>query len=275
MKQILVVLSLLLASHTIFGQDNKSKTYGGSPVVDFVIVEMKLGAVLGGISNGEFVDVKTTMSRQWKSESLALYGLYAGLNEGEMSVTKIEEPDDHCPEYYSVKTENKAVLGVALSSGARWNAMPRLPKKIGVKSRVYKKIVKKFLIGKGIRKPKVKIQEIYRVDLEGDGQSEVIIRATNNKRFGASESVGDYSFVIVRKIVGKTVKNILLTGDFSKKRVEFSAPNRHEVSGILDLDGDGKMEIVVFGEYYEGSWVEAYQIKGAKAHKILQTGCGS
>ena len=33
------------------------------------------------------------------------------------------------------------------------------------------------------------------------------------------------------------------------------------------------MEIVVYGEYYEGSWVEMYEMSG-KPVKALETGCG-
>jgi hypothetical protein len=48
------------------------------------------------------------------------------------------------------------------------------------------------------------------------------------------------------------------------------------MSAIADLNGDGKMELVHHGAYYEGSYTAVYQIVGSKAVevKILGAGCG-
>jgi len=80
--------------------------------------------------------------------------------------------------------------------------------------------------------------------------------------------------VLLRKIVGKTAQNILITGEFITKKVEFGAPNEHRLSAIADLNGDGKMEIVIYGEYYEGHWSEMYELNGNKPTKVLEIGCG-
>ena len=44
---------------------------------------------------------------------------------------------------------------------------------------VYVEAVRDFLKTKGIEEPKVKIDNIIRVDLDGDGEDEVLISATN------------------------------------------------------------------------------------------------
>ncbi|MEZ5344491.1 MAG: hypothetical protein R2681_02950 [Pyrinomonadaceae bacterium] len=73
----------------------------------------------------------------------------------------------------------------------------------------------------------------------------------------------------------QSVENIVLEGEFYPKETEFSAPNKHNITGIIDLDGDGKMEVVIYGAYYEGAWVSTFQIlTGAKPKKVLETGCG-
>ena len=38
--------------------------------------------------------------------------------------------------------------------------------------------------------------------------------------------------------------------------------------------GDGILEIVLSGRYYEGDWVDAYRVEGAKVIKLFSMGCG-
>jgi hypothetical protein len=41
------------------------------------------------------------------------------------------------------------------------------------------------------------------------------------------------------------------------------------------LNGDGKMEIVTFGRYYEGDGTMVYEMRNNKAVKVLEAACGS
>ena len=106
---------------------------------------------------------------------------------------------------------------------------------------------------------------------------EVLISATYYKGgLSSSANVGDYSFVMVRKAVGKIVTNHLLVGDFITKRIDFGAPTENAISAIADLNGDGKMEIVLNGSYYEGDFAGAFEMKAGKPAKIkeFEIGCG-
>lgn len=243
-------------------------------VRNFAVIELKNGAILGGFQNGKFVDPETAAAKLKAGEKVTLYNLDAGKSNETAKIVRIRDNFEICPSYRAAETDKKTDSGIALSSGANYNAVPREPEKLDANGEVYKKVVADFLKTKGIDNPVVKIEQLYRVDLEGDGKDEVVIRATNYKNFGVGAKKGEYSFVLVRKIVGEDVKNILLTGDFSTKDTEFSAPNRHEISAIADLNGDGKMEIVIYGEYFEGSWSKAYEVIGETANEVLETDCG-
>lgn len=52
-------------------------------------------------------------------------------------------------------------------------------------------------------------------------------------------------------------------------------PNTYDLTSILDLNGDGSMEIVVYSYYYEGSFTTVYELKDGKAKTVLDAGCGS
>jgi hypothetical protein len=75
-------------------------------------------------------------------------------------------------------------------------------------------------------------------------------------------------------VVGGKVVTNLIEGDFFPKGLEFGAPGEHRVEAVLDLNGDGVMEIVLFGRYYEGDWIAAYRVEGDKVIKIFTAGCG-
>ncbi len=236
-----------------------------------LIVELKLSGLIGGVQNGKWLTVKQIALKLKATTEFSLIG-WNGIEEGGVTVGKRGEIEDVCQNFYRMKFDLTLDSGVAIGSNAKWNPMPRVPKTID--SAAYKNIIAGVLKTKGLAKTTVKTEQAYSVDLEGDGKDEVILVSTFYKNGLASNAnVGDYSFVLLRKIVGKTVQNIVVTGDFINRNIDFGAPNQYVLSSIADLNGDGKMEIIIYGEYYEGSWAEIYEIKGNKPTKVLETGC--
>jgi FG-GAP repeat protein len=63
------------------------------------------------------------------------------------------------------------------------------------------------------------------------------------------------------------VETQLIEGEFHPKAYpkaaqdegRFDAPNAYKVMATLDLDGDGKMEIVIGSHYYEGEMTTIYR----------------
>lgn len=251
-----------------------SVVVGQSSIVP--IVELHNRGLLGGVQNGRWLAPAKVAPKMNPETEFVLVGRN-GVEEGGVALGKKAEQEDVCQDYTRMELELEQHDGVAIGSNAKWNPIPRMPKPIDVNSSAYKTVVTKFLARKGIARPVVKITEAHRIDLEGDGVEEVVIAATNYKNgLSSSAARGDYSFVIVRKVVGKVVTDYMLEGDFVLRPITFGAPNEHHISAIADLNGDGKMEIVLYGFYYEGDFSSAWEMKNGRPVKIkeFEIGCG-
>ena len=240
------------------------------------IVEMKFGGLLGGVQNGKWLAPDKVRSKIKTETEFFIIGPN-GVEEGGISFGKKGEEEDVCSDFQRMELDLKMDNGVAVGTDAKWNFTPRLPKEVGLNNQTYKTVVANFLRKKGIAKPVVKLAQALRIDLEGDGIDEILIAATYYKDgISFSAAAGDYSFVILRKVVGKKVVDHLLVGDFVTRPIKFGAPTENHISAIADLNGDGKMEIVLYGFYYEGNFASAFEMKAGKPVEIkeFRIACG-
>jgi len=191
--------------------------------------------------------------------------------------------EDVCSDVLTVSVSPKPDKG-AIALAAPWNALPRKPQVIDPTQRVYLDAVRDFLKTKGLEQPKVKIESILRVDLDGDGEDEVLLSATNyfdkENRVPTRSPAGSYSMVLLRRVVAGKVETQLVEGEFHPKAYvrkgdSFDAPNAYRVIATLDLDGDGKMEVVVGSNYYEGEAVTIYRCDPKKIEALLSVSCGA
>lgn len=242
------------------------------------IVDLSGGALLGGSQNGKWVAAKNVAPLMKPKMEFVLAG-WNGVEEGGVSLADFNGEEEICGDYWSFSFELQMKEGVGLGTNAKWNPAPRAATAIPTNNATYRAIVSSFLKTKGLRSPVVNIKQIYKIDLDGDGVDEVLISASRYKDgMYSRQSVGDYSFTMVRTAKGRTVQNSLLEGEFFRARVarDMWPPNVYEITGVADLNGDGKMEITVSSQYYEGASYGVYEIKGGKPVEVqeLSASCG-
>jgi hypothetical protein len=255
-----------------------ARPLAGADAVIQPIVDAQYGYLLGGSKNGRWIGDKETAKAIKGNETYRVYGLSTRLGMTTGSDTRTDEAP--CSETHWVRLQ-KNFNGV-LALGGNWNAAPRRTRVQNVNQRIYRNAVASYLRSHGLRNPKVVIAQLWRVDLEGDGREEVLLCATNYKgqkagpmNISANASAGDYSIVLLRKVTGSRVTTIPLAAEIYPRNKTFVAPNEHRLAGVLDANGDGKMEIVLRSRYYEGDAVTLIEVNGTQTREVLSAGCGA
>jgi hypothetical protein len=258
---------------------------GASSAADLhPIVEVQSGYLFGAISDGKWIKADETAKLMGDETTYRVYGLTQAL--GEAKAGKPKPADVPCEETLAVSLSPQTEKGV-IAIAAPWDALPRKPQVTDPTQKTYVDAVREFLRTKKIDQPKVKIDNIVRVDLDGDGEEEVLISATNY--FSKDDSVpmrssaGGYSMVLLRRVVAGKVETQLIAGEFYPKAYpkaaqeegRFDAPNTYTVIATLDLDGDGKMEVVIHSQYYEGEETTIYRCDPKKSEALLSVSCGA
>ncbi len=242
------------------------------------VIELPWRYVIGAHTDGKWLNSAEAGKKLKKDTPFKLYTLKGA--QGQVVASKASPDEDVCPDVWLAELGNKDFDSESIGIAAPWNAMPRAVKTADTKQEVYVKAVTDILLEQGIKKPVVKITQHLRMDLEGDGEEEVLLAATyypsaeGEGNAPTAAAAGNYSFVALRRMLDGKLVTQILDGEFYPKSMEFNAPNVHRVGGVLDLDGDGKMEIILHSQYYEGGATTAWKVGAKKAVKVMEVGCG-
>lgn len=234
--------------------------------------------LLGGVDEkGKFVDAKTTFAKMNRSGKFSLFDFEKG-RTGEFSIGEFKAGPGACEENYFAESEIGTATNFAVGAGAKWEVLPRKWQAASVTDAGYKKAVADVLRARGLSKSPVKIEKAVRVDLDGDGADEVLLLATHsifNDSIGLPQR-GNYSMLLMRKIVGGRVRNTIVGGHFLTKQADYYGGD-FTLAGIADLNGDGKMELLVEISAYEEGWIKVFELNAGKMTEIkaLSYYCGA
>lgn len=239
------------------------------------IIEVETGFLFGSPQKGKWLSAAETAKSLKGGEKYRLYSAKESM--GMVKGGKPKSESEPCPDVFVVPFKNAgdASLGIA----ADWNALPRTPAFTSTSQPAYLNATREFLQSRGIKNPEVKLTQVIRVDLEGDGTEEVLVSGTNyfskDDSVPSGAPVGGYSFVLLRREVKGAVKTSLVAGEFYPKSKNFNAPASYKVLAMLDCDGDGTLEVIVQAGYYEGGWTTIYRCSPQKIVEVASVACGA
>ncbi|MGD8404103.1 MAG: hypothetical protein PVJ21_10605 [Anaerolineales bacterium] len=237
-----------------------------------VIVRMVPGPffLLGGTQNGEWLSPETVIP-YLAAETYQVFGMNGPGGTVEGAQPAFEE---YCMAY-RIETDSYPPGGRAVGVTGSWNATPRLGQEFPTDNETYVEALRDWLVEQDIPDPVVEISQILRVDLEGDGIDEVFISASHFvDPSGHNVGPGDYSLVLMRKVVGDSVLTIPLVADYYNQEVVNQFPLTYTATLPADLNADGVMEVVVGVERWEGSGVMVFEIDGTTASPVFEALCG-
>jgi hypothetical protein len=184
------------------------------------IVEVRSGYFFGAIADGKWIKADEAAKSIENEVTYRVYGLTESLGEAKGGKAKLE--DVPCEETLFVALSPKLEKGL-IAIAAPWNALPRKPRVADTTQQIYIDAVSDFLKTKEIEQPKVKIDSILRIDLDGDGEEEVLISATNYFRkddhVPMRSPANSYSMVVLRRVVAGKVETQLVEGEFYAKAI--------------------------------------------------------
>jgi hypothetical protein len=117
----------------------------------------------------------------------------------------------------------------------------------------------------------VEIVQAIEFDANGDGVADTLINAINSKRRTARR--GEYALILLKD--GDSGQFTPVAEEFTEETTEYpSLLWENTVVSILDLDADGRMEVVVYGTFYYGDGWEVIRIGQPAGEVVLGCGCG-
>ncbi len=168
-----------------------------------------------------------------------------------------------------------------IAVSADWDVLPHDVEVLPTDNAAYQQAASELLAGQGVVDPEPTLVQVIRTDLEGDGTDEIIVVAERNTSGQLNPATpGDYSIAFLRKVVLEEVQSAIL-GFY-----EVEAPpddtwivalDVFRIAAVADLNGDGRMEIVVNSQYYEGAGTTVYDYinDDLGPWEVLSVGCGA
>ena len=241
----------------------------------FPIIDVEHGYLIGAIHSGKWLEPMESTNSVKHGAKLPVYGVTGKI--GTVETVKLDAENEPCPDRPIVRLNPRKVKNGGVAFAASWNPLPRKIESIDAKQKQHVDLVREFLHERGLRDPVAHVSQIFRVDLDGDGHDEFVISAThykNGDEIPDESSPNTYSFVAVERFIDGKPKIELVDGEFYPKAKADAAPNKFEIAALLDLNGDGKIEIVLRSAYYEGDEISVYQYLPSGVKKVLSVGCG-
>jgi len=228
--------------------------------------------LLGGIQEGTWLGADTA-SAQVRDGSV--YDLYS--SDVRLQVTGgIPAPDPICDTYFIDVDENISFAGmIGVAQG--WQVTQRNVEELSSESEFYQGVVAQWLIEEGMQDPIIENLRVLRLDIEGDGVDEVFISASHfNDDSGHMIESGDYTVILMRKVNGDDVETLDLVGNiYPSQEPEMTFPISYSLANFVDLNRDGKLEVIIEINRWEGFGAAVYQIDGLNSVQVLQAFCGS
>ena len=161
----------------------------------------------------------------------------------------------------------------AIGASCAWDPVPLPQKPANDNGDNYKDITARLLDEAGLPGADVRIRQVVHADIDGDGVAEVLVNALRLKNdvLDLRADAGDYAMVYVLRKVGRRLIAAPLKVSVHPKDDETVLSSSYKILAVLDLSGDGMLEVVLSTSEYEFETVEVFQQIGGTMKPVLNT----
>ncbi len=232
--------------------------------------------LLGGYQNGVWLNDEEALSLLEYERLIDVYEYPVGWF-GNTTIHNIAEMDPPFCGKFFIGSDLLETSGWQFAFYQGWQVTLRPWEEIPMTTETYIQTVRDWLVLHGIADPQVQLSRVLRVDLEGDGTDEVFIAAsyfkTPNPQSPLAE-YGDYSIVLMRKVIGDSVSVIPIAADlYHNLKPELLFPYTYSLNSFIDLNQDGNLEVVLDVTRWEGSGMMVYEIKNGGVLQVISEIC--
>lgn len=156
-----------------------------------------------------------------------------------------------------------------------WEPQPRPIEVLSPESEFYLQELEGYLLQAGVVQPEPRLEQVLRSDLDGDGADEVLLAGTHFTLPDAhAVTPGDYSLVLVRRLVGGQVVTERLAGEIYTVEEALAFPPTYSLQGVLDVNADGRLEVIVHRRIWEGYGALLFEYGERGLEPALSLQCG-
>lgn len=214
----------------------------------------------------------------------AAFDVYSGEGKrlSRIIVERPTPPDGVAGWIAETRSESASVNDICVALSGVTQPFPRPTRAQKLNNPVYQKAIAAYLTGRGAKVKSAKLNQLWRVDLNGDGIEEVLFTAREQSPARSSQGrerldSRDYAVAGIRfvdKASGR-VKIVALDIQVSSTFKTNDWNQKYTLLGCPDLNGDGKQEIMLSSNYGEGSLFSTWTFNGRTLKKVVESGYGN
>ena len=121
------------------------------------------------------------------------------------------------------------------------------------------------------------VEQLVVTDLDGDGDDEALVSFEFVQPSAGPGAPGDLAALLAIDATTRDTETVLLSAipEDAGDEGSFDIIERYRILDVADLNGDGRMEVLVHAWYYEGAAVIVYTYDDGALTEVLATGCGA
>lgn len=175
--------------------------------------------------------------------------------------------------YLEIPLPQDDVAGAGIAVAGVADPRPRPVEQLDPAADTYRAAAVEAVTQLDLDDPAPEVRQVVRVDLDGDGTDEVLVAARRQTVGLIGAPPGEYGVLFLRRVVDGEVTTTII--DSGVSTVESPILEDYGIGAVADLNGDGRMELVVNVRYYEGSETTVYEMgAGGAMAQVLTNWCG-